>query len=106
MAPVNWEKTLVLQTSFLGDTVLTLPLIAEVRRRFPVKHFPTEPRGVFDVTGAGDTVVAVCALALACGAGFAEAAVLANIAAGFVGDEVGTVAVPIEKLKRSIEAHS
>jgi lipopolysaccharide heptosyltransferase II len=38
MAPVNWEKTLVLQTSFLGDTVLTLPLIAEVRRRFPVKH--------------------------------------------------------------------
>ena len=76
------------------------------RRRFPVKHFPTEPRGVFDVTGAGDTVVAVCALALASGAGFAEAAVLANIAAGFVGDEVGTVAVPIEKLKRSIEAHS
>jgi D-beta-D-heptose 7-phosphate kinase/D-beta-D-heptose 1-phosphate adenosyltransferase len=76
------------------------------RRRFPVKHFPTEARGVFDVTGAGDTVVAVCALALASGAGFAEAAVLANIAAGFVGDEVGTVAVPIEKLKRSIEAHS
>jgi D-beta-D-heptose 7-phosphate kinase/D-beta-D-heptose 1-phosphate adenosyltransferase len=76
------------------------------RRRFPVKHFPTEPRGVFDVTGAGDTVVAVCALALSSGAGFAEAAVLANIAAGFVGDEVGTVAVPIEKLKRSIEAHS
>jgi D-beta-D-heptose 7-phosphate kinase/D-beta-D-heptose 1-phosphate adenosyltransferase len=67
------------------------------------KHFPTEPRDVFEVTGAGDTVVAVCALALASGAGFAEAAVLANIAAGFVGDEVGTFAVPIERLKRSIE---
>lgn len=76
------------------------------RRRFPVKHFPTEPRGVFDVTGAGDTVVAVCALALASGAGFPEAAVLANIAAGFVGDEIGTVAVPIEKLKRSIEVNT
>jgi D-beta-D-heptose 7-phosphate kinase/D-beta-D-heptose 1-phosphate adenosyltransferase len=76
------------------------------RRRFPVQHFPTEARGVFDVTGAGDTVVAVCALALASGAAFAEAAVLANIAAGFVGDEVGTVAVPIEKLKRSIEVNS
>jgi rfaE bifunctional protein kinase chain/domain len=73
------------------------------RPRFPVKHFPTEPRGVFEVTGAGDTVVAVCALALASGADFSEAAVLANIAAGFVGDEVGTVAVPIEKLKRGIE---
>jgi rfaE bifunctional protein kinase chain/domain len=67
-----------------------------------VKHFPTEPRGVFDVTGAGDTVVAVCALALACGASYEQAAVLANLAAGFVGDEVGTVAVPAEKLKLSI----
>jgi rfaE bifunctional protein kinase chain/domain len=73
------------------------------RAGVPVKHFPTEPRSVFDVTGAGDTVVAVCALALASGAAFGEAAVLANIAAGFVGDEVGTVAVPIEKLKRRIE---
>jgi rfaE bifunctional protein kinase chain/domain len=73
------------------------------RPRFPVQHFPTEPRDVFEVTGAGDTVVAVCALALAAGASFAEAARLANIAAGFVGDEVGTVAVPIEKLQRSLE---
>ena len=76
------------------------------RPRFPVKHFPTEARDVFEVTGAGDTVVAVCALALASGARFAEAAVLANVAAGFVGDDVGTVAVPIAKLKRSIEENS
>jgi rfaE bifunctional protein kinase chain/domain len=73
------------------------------RPRRPVKHFRTEPREVFEVTGAGDTVVAVCALALASGGGYEEAAVLANIAAGFVGDEVGTLAVPIEKLKRAIE---
>jgi bifunctional ADP-heptose synthase (sugar kinase/adenylyltransferase) len=73
------------------------------RPRFPVQHFPTEPRDVFEVTGAGDTVVAVCALALAAGASFAEAARLANIAAGFVGDEVGTVAVPIGKLQQSLE---
>lgn len=76
------------------------------RAGFPVKHFPTEARDVFEVTGAGDTVVAVCALALASGAGFAEAAVLANVAAGFVGDEIGTVAVPLRKLKRSIEENS
>jgi rfaE bifunctional protein kinase chain/domain len=72
------------------------------RPRQTVKHFPTEPRDLFDVTGAGDTVVAVCALALASGGNYEEAALLANIAAGFVGDEVGTVAVPGEKLKRSI----
>ena len=34
--PTSWENVLILQTSFLGDTVLTLPLISEVRRRFPV----------------------------------------------------------------------
>jgi lipopolysaccharide heptosyltransferase II len=38
MSPVSWENTLILQTSFLGDTVLTLPLICEVRKRFPVKR--------------------------------------------------------------------
>jgi len=73
------------------------------RPRLSVRHFPTESRDVFEVTGAGDTVVAVCALALASGASYEDAAVLANIAAGFVGDEMGTVAVPVEKLKRSIE---
>jgi len=68
-----------------------------------VKHFPTESREIFDVTGAGDTVVAVCGLALAGGASFEEAAVIANLAAGLVGDEVGTVAVPWEKLKRLLQ---
>ncbi|HEX2929958.1 MAG TPA: lipopolysaccharide heptosyltransferase II [Candidatus Binatia bacterium] len=38
MAEICWDNVLVLQTSFLGDTVLTLPLIAEIRRRFPVKR--------------------------------------------------------------------
>src|SRR5262245_30456669 len=37
MPEVCWDNVLILQTSFLGDTVLTLPLITEVRRRFPVK---------------------------------------------------------------------
>jgi rfaE bifunctional protein kinase chain/domain len=72
----------------------------------PVAHFPTESRGVFDVTGAGDTVVAVCALALAGGAAYEDAAELANLAAGLVGDEVGTVAVPREKLQHLIEDDS
>src|SRR5882724_367147 len=74
------------------------------RRNHAVKNFPTEPRDMFDVTGAGDTVVAVCGLALVCGASFEEAAVISNLAAGLVGEEVGTVAVSLDKLKRSVRA--
>ncbi len=73
------------------------------RPRCQPRHFPTAPREVFEVTGAGDTVVAVCALVLACGGDFAAAAVVANVAAGFVGDEIGTVAVAYNKLKLKIE---
>ena len=73
------------------------------RPRCKVRHFPTEPREVFEVTGAGDTVVAVCALVLACGGDFEDAAAIANVAAGFVGDEIGTVAVPFDKLKLKVE---
>src|ERR687897_2240514 len=35
MLPANWENVLVVQTSFLGDTVLTLPLLSEIKRRYP-----------------------------------------------------------------------
>src|SRR6266403_1828192 len=48
------------------------------------QHFPTVAHEVFDVTGAGDTVLATCALALAVGGSFEEAAILANHAAGVV----------------------
>jgi D-beta-D-heptose 7-phosphate kinase/D-beta-D-heptose 1-phosphate adenosyltransferase len=64
-----------------------------------VRDFPTAARDVFDVTGAGDTVVAACALALASRATYEEAAVLANLAAGIVVGEVGTFAVPLDRLQ-------
>jgi D-beta-D-heptose 7-phosphate kinase/D-beta-D-heptose 1-phosphate adenosyltransferase len=67
-----------------------------------MRHFATVEREMFDVTGAGDTVVAACALALASGSSYEEAAVVANLAAGLVGDEVGTVAVPAAKLREAI----
>jgi rfaE bifunctional protein kinase chain/domain len=73
------------------------------RSRRAVKHFRTESKELFDVTGAGDTVVAVCGLALACGASFEDAAIIANLAAGLVGDELGTVAVSLEKLERLLQ---
>lgn len=56
-------------------------------------HLPTFAREVFDVTGAGDTVIATLALALASGALMEEAAVLANHAAGLVVGKVGTATV-------------
>jgi D-beta-D-heptose 7-phosphate kinase/D-beta-D-heptose 1-phosphate adenosyltransferase len=62
--------------------------------------FPAEAREVFDVTGAGDTVIGVLALCLASGATFREAAYLANLAAGIVVGKVGTATVTREELKR------
>ncbi len=53
-------------------------------------HLPTVAREVYDVTGAGDTVVSVVALALAAGADYPEACFLSNHAAGIVIREVGT----------------
>jgi len=61
-------------------------------------HIPTVAREVFDVTGAGDTVVGVLALALAVGAPLPQAARLANIAAGIVVGEFGTVPVNRDQL--------
>jgi D-beta-D-heptose 7-phosphate kinase/D-beta-D-heptose 1-phosphate adenosyltransferase len=67
-----------------------------------VRHFATKPQEIFDVTGAGDTVVAAVSLALAVGSSYEEAAVLANLAASLVGEEVGPVAVPLDKLKKIV----
>jgi D-beta-D-heptose 7-phosphate kinase/D-beta-D-heptose 1-phosphate adenosyltransferase len=63
-----------------------------------VTRIPTVAREVYDVTGAGDTVIATLALALAAGATFAEAAILANHAAGVVVGKVGTATVTREEL--------
>jgi D-beta-D-heptose 7-phosphate kinase/D-beta-D-heptose 1-phosphate adenosyltransferase len=64
----------------------------------PPLHVRTAAREVFDVTGAGDTVIATMALALAAGATLAEAAVLANAAAGVVVGKVGTAQASAEEV--------
>ena len=69
-----------------------------------VRHFGTAARDVYDVTGAGDTAIAACALALAAGGTFEEATVLANIAAGVAVAHVGTVAVTAAQLRQAIRA--
>ncbi len=66
-------------------------------------HIPTVAKEVYDVTGAGDTVVATCALALASGADLLSASVLSNYAAGIVVGEIGTATVTADELLRAVE---
>jgi D-beta-D-heptose 7-phosphate kinase/D-beta-D-heptose 1-phosphate adenosyltransferase len=70
----------------------------------PVLHVEAAAREVFDVTGAGDTVIATMALALAGGATVPEAAVLANCAAGVVVGKVGTAQASPEEVLRAVRA--
>jgi D-beta-D-heptose 7-phosphate kinase/D-beta-D-heptose 1-phosphate adenosyltransferase len=63
-----------------------------------IQHFAAVAREVFDVTGAGDTVIAALALAFASGASPADAVVIANHAAGVVVGKLGTATVSVEEL--------
>ncbi len=65
-------------------------------------HIPTRARQVYDVTGAGDTVVGTLALALSTGASMREAATLANYAAGIVVGMVGTATVTPQQLSDAL----
>src|SRR5262249_33895928 len=76
--------------------------MALFRRGRTVREFPTAARDVFDVTGAGDTVVATCALALGAGATLEEATILANHAAGIVVGKVGTAPVTSAELAAAV----
>jgi D-beta-D-heptose 7-phosphate kinase/D-beta-D-heptose 1-phosphate adenosyltransferase len=64
----------------------------------PSRHFPTRASEVYDVTGAGDTVISVLAAGIASGASLYDAIELANTAAGIVIRELGTAAVSPEEL--------
>ncbi|MDR3153293.1 MAG: D-glycero-beta-D-manno-heptose-7-phosphate kinase [Deltaproteobacteria bacterium] len=65
-------------------------------------HLPTRARAVFDVSGAGDTVVAAMAAALAAGADLAEGAALASLAAGVVVGKVGTATASPDEIRQSL----
>jgi D-beta-D-heptose 7-phosphate kinase/D-beta-D-heptose 1-phosphate adenosyltransferase len=68
-----------------------------------VRHVSTRAREVFDVSGAGDTVIATTMLALAAGATFFEAADLANVAAGIVVAKLGTATVTPAEILAELE---
>jgi len=69
-------------------------------RNGSITNIPTVAKEVFDVTGAGDTVIGVFSLCVAARASFREAAALANHAAGIVVGKVGTAAVTQEELQK------
>ncbi len=66
-------------------------------------HLPTHAREVFDVTGAGDTVISVLAASLAAKKSLAEATVLANMGAGIVVGKIGTATVNTEELAYALQ---
>lgn len=70
-----------------------------------ISHIPTVAREVYDVTGAGDTVIAALALGMASGLDLRNAAIISNFAAGIVVGELGTSTVKAEELKRVVNGH-
>lgn len=72
----------------------------------PMLHIPTEAREVYDVTGAGDTVIAVIAATIAAKQSFADAVKLGNTAAGIVVGKIGTSFVTPEELNTALTSHT
>ncbi|HID48447.1 MAG TPA: bifunctional D-glycero-beta-D-manno-heptose-7-phosphate kinase/D-glycero-beta-D-manno-heptose 1-phosphate adenylyltransferase HldE [Chromatiales bacterium] len=68
----------------------------------PALHLPTHAREVYDVTGAGDTVISVLAAALAAGEPLADATAWSNLAAGIVVGKLGTAKVSVDELRRAL----
>lgn len=62
------------------------------------EHLPAVAKEIYDVTGAGDTVIACLGVAMAAGYGFVDAARIANAAAGLVVEQVGTTFITAERL--------
>lgn len=93
LSDLNLEALLITR----GEAGLTL-----IRPDLPELHLPARAQEVFDVTGAGDTVISVLASALAAGDGLTEATALANLAAGLVVGKLGTAAISGPELRRAI----
>lgn len=65
-------------------------------------HIDTVARAVYDVTGAGDTVISTLTMALACDATMINAAILSNFAAGVVVGKIGTATVQVREIIRAL----
>lgn len=97
MEDLNLQALLITR----GEHGMTL-----LRPGHPELHLPARAREVFDVTGAGDTVIAVLAASLAAGESYPQAVGLANLAAGIVVGKLGTAVVSGPELRRAIQQES
>ena len=68
----------------------------------PARHLPTHAREVFDVTGAGDTVISVLAAAMAAGMPLEAATQLSNVAAGIVVGKLGTATASMDEIRAAL----
>ncbi len=97
------EAARILQERFQPRVLLitlgTMGMLLCARGQEPV-HVPTLAREVFDVSGAGDTVIAAFTLAAAAGSGYAEAAAFANLAASVVVGKRGTATATPEEIRQ------
>ncbi len=71
-----------------------------------MNHIDTVARDVYDVTGAGDTVISTLTMALVSGAAMYDAAVLSNFAAGIVVGKMGTATVKVEEILKSLRQYT
>lgn len=93
LADLDLEALLITR----GEAGMTL-----IRPDSPELHLPARAQEVFDVTGAGDTVISVLASAMAAGETMADATALANLAASIVVGKLGTAAVSGPELRRAV----
>ncbi len=73
-----------------------------LQRGHPPRHLPAQAREVYDITGAGDTVIAVLAAGIAAGLPLEAATALSNTAAGIVVGKLGTASVSVEELSAAL----
>lgn len=76
-----------------------------LRADYPPIHLPTKARDVYDVTGAGDTVVSVLAASLGAGMGMAGATALSNVASGLVVGKLGAATVSVPEIASALREH-
>jgi len=89
----QWEALLITR----GEQGMTL-----IRSNQETLHLPAKAREVYDVTGAGDTVIATLAAAMAAGVDIESATALANLAAGIVVGKLGTATVNVPELRQVV----
>ena len=100
-------KTLLTNMNFKAVLITRgekgISLFQKNEKKIIHEYFPSKVVNVSDVSGAGDTVIAIFSLCMASGATYSEAVELSNLAAGIVVNKLGTATLTIQELKNTLE---